>query len=364
MTILGRAGLRRAARPALAVLVATATLLVVAATACAESASISVTTTGGQPDAAAYVPRLFTVAGDATTGKNLYVKHRAVGGDACAPSAYSDPGSSWTGFYGLPVNGTFSFQKAVTWDSSGTWMFCFWLASDEREIATPISQAVTFRAPAVTMAPTLSPPVPRPGQRARLTVPGVSEAPRTLFAKVRQTDGSTCAPSYDAALGQSLFSGENVDGAFTGQAITVQNAPGRYTICFWVAGSSFDPAPVQVQSLTFGVVQPRAAVSSVSALNCETRQSLHGRILAQKVHAICLRYRFSTPPGAGARVAVSFVTPSRRTYKTVSVAWPGGATTMTTRALPGGAYVHRLGTWRAVLRVDGAWIMSRSFRVA
>jgi len=131
-----------------------------------------------------------------------------------------------------------------------------------------------------------------------------------------------------------------------------------------VAGSSFDPAPVQVQSLTFGVVQPRAAVSSVSALNCETRQSLHGRILAQKVHAICLRYRFSTPPGAGARVAVSFVTPSRRTYKTVSVAWPRGATTMTTRALPGGAYVHRLGTWRAVLRVDGAWIMSRSFRVA
>jgi hypothetical protein len=359
MTTLARAGLRHA----VAVLVATATLLVVATTASADSASMTVITTGGQPDPVAYVPRLFTVSGDTTTSKNLYVKHRAAGGAACAPSAYTDPGSSWTGFYGLPVDGTFSFQRAVTWDSAGTWMFCFWLASDEREIASPISQAVTFRPPTVTMAPTLSPPVPRPGQRANLTVPGVSEAPRTLFAKVRPTDGSTCAPSYDAAVGQSVFSGENVDGAFTGQAITVQNAPGRYRICFWLAGSAFDPTPVQVQSLTYDVVQPRPVVSSVSTLNCQTRQSLHGRILAQKVHAICMRYRFSTPPGAGARVAVSFVTPRRRTYKTVSVAWPSGAMTTTTRPLPGGAYAHRPGTWHAVLRVDGAWIMSRSFRV-
>ena len=364
MTTPARAGLRHAARSASATLVAIATLLVVAATASADSASISVMTTAGQPDAVAYVPRLFTVAGATTTAKYLYVKHRAAGGASCAPSAYTDPGSSWTGFYGLQVNGAFSFQKAVTWDSAGAWMFCFWLASDERAIATPIAQAVTFRQPMVTMTPTLSPRVPHPGQRARLTVPGVSEAPRTLYAKVHIADGTACAPNYDAALGQSLFSGENVDGAFTGQAITVQNAPGRYVICLWVAGTSFDPTPVLVQSMTFDVVQPRPVVATASTLNCQTHQSLRGRISARKVHAICVRYRFSTPPGAGTRVAVSYMTPKRKTYKTVSIKWPSGVTTMTTRALPGGAYVHRRGTWRAVLRVDGAWIMTRTFRVA
>ena len=135
-------------------------------------------------------------------------------------------------------------------------------------------------------------------------------------------------------------------------------------ICFWVAGSSFDPTPVGVQQMTFDVVQPRPVVSSVSTLNCQTRQSLHGRINARKVHAICLRYRFSTPPGARTRVAVSFVTPRRSTYKTVTVTWPSGATTMTTKALPGGAYLHRPGIWRAVVRVDGAWITTRTFRVA
>lgn len=341
----------------------TAALLGGAAAASADSASISVVTTAGQADPVAYVPRLFTVTGATTTGMYLYVKHRAAGGASCAPSAYSDPGSSWTGFYGLEVNGPFSFQKAVTWDSAGTWMFCFWLASDERTIATPITEAVTFRPPMVTMSATLTPAVPRPDQRARLTVPGLSEAPRTLFAKVRAADGATCAPNYDAALGQSLFSGENVDGAFTGQALTVQDTPGRYIICFWVAGSSFDPAPVQVQQMTFNVVQPRPVVSSVSTLNCPTRQSLHGRIDPRKVHAICVRYQFSTPPGAGTRVAVSFVTPRRSTYKSVTVTWPRGATTMTSKALPARAYLHRRGTWYAVLRVDGAWVRTKAVHV-
>jgi len=105
-------------------------------------------------------------------------------------------------------------------------------------------------------------------------------------------------------------------------------------------------------------------VATVTTLNCQNRQSVRGRIPARKVHSICVRYRFSTPPGDGARVAVTFVTPKRKTYKTVSMTWPSGATTMTTRALPGGAYVHRLGTWRAALRVDGTWIMTRTFRMA
>ena len=51
-------------------------------------------------------------------------------------------------------------------------------------------------------------------------------------------------------------------------------------------------------------------------------------------------------------------------YKMVSMTWPGGtSTTMTSKALPVRAYLHRRGTWYAVLRVDGAWVRTKALHV-
>jgi hypothetical protein len=37
--------------------------------------------------------------------------------------------------------------------------------------------------------------------------------------------------------------------------------------------------------------------------------------------------------------------------------------TLTTGALPIRAYKHRRGVWYAVLRVDGQWVKTKSFRI-
>jgi hypothetical protein len=349
--------------PARLAALVTALVLLVPGTALAESASITVTTSAGASDPVAFVPRIFTVSGTSTGAKYLFVKHRAAGGSPCAPSAYTDPGSSWTGFYNLAVNGAFSFPKAVTWDATGSWMFCFWLASDERGIVFPTSQTVGFRAPFGSMAGSVTPAVVRPDRAATFTITGTSEAPRYLFAKVRLASIGPCATTYDTDSGVSLISGENVDGSFTGRGVTIQPAPGQYLICAWLAGYSDDPRPIVVQPTTFPVQASPPVLSSASVLNCATRTSLRS-FRADTVRSVCMRYRFSTPPYAGQRLLVSYVTPARKTYKTVAAKWPtGGAKAGITPALLARAYKHRRGTWRAILRIAGKQVKVTTFRV-
>jgi hypothetical protein len=358
-----RPGARPAVRLALAALVTTAALAAGAAPALADGASISVTTVDGRSDPVAFIPRIFTVSGTAPAGSLLFVKHRAAGGAPCAPTAYSDPGSNWTGFYGLAVSGAFNIQKVVTWDAVGTWTFCFWLAPSERTIASAIAQAVTFRLPTGTMTGSAQPSVPRPGRSVTVTVTGVSEAPRTLYAKVRSALGAPCAQTYDADAGESLISGETVDGAFTGRANTVEPTPGQYVVCVWLAGTADDPMPVAMQTLSFNVQAIPPVLSSAVALDCSTRRVLH-RFRSTSVRAVCMRYRFSTSPYAGQRLLVSYVTPAHRIYKTVASRWPtGGARVGITPSLPARAYRHRRGTWHAILRIAGHQIKSTSFRV-
>src|SRR5437667_12302726 len=103
-------------RVALVGLATVVALLAAASTALAEGASLSVTTAGGQPDPVAHIARVFNVSGTAAAGKHLYVKHRAAGGAACAPSAFSDSGT-WpdVSFYGPAVSGPFSIQRILSW---------------------------------------------------------------------------------------------------------------------------------------------------------------------------------------------------------------------------------------------------------
>jgi hypothetical protein len=349
-------------RLAVLTLVATVTLAVSAGTSLA-AVSISITTADGRSDPVAFIPRIFTVSGTAPGATRLFVKHRAIGGASCAPSPYLDPGSSWTGFYDLAVNGAFSFPKAITWDASGSWMFCFWLASDERAISARIAQTVIFRLPTGSMSASVAPLLIRPNQRARVTVAGASEAARNLYAKVRRAGTGPCATAYDLDPGQSLISGENVNGAFTGDAITAQPAPGQYVVCAWLAGSSYDPAPIAIQSTSFSVVAKRPVLSSATVLDCSTKRTLRS-FRATTVRSVCMRYRFSTPPYAGQRVLVSYVTPAHKTYKTVASRWPtGGAKTAITPSLQARGYKRRRGTWHAILRIAGKQVKSTSFRV-
>jgi hypothetical protein len=345
-------------------LATSAALLAGAEAALADSASIAVTTADGRPDPAAYLPRVFTISGTAGAGKRLFVKHRAAGGGGCGPSALTDSGE-WldASLYGAPVSGAFTFQRALTFKAPGTWMFCFWLAPDETTITTPIAQAITFRSAAGTIAAAVRPTTARPGQRAYVTVSGQSEAPRRVYAKVRPAGGA-CAPSYDADPGEFMIDGWSVNGAYAINANTTQKTPGRYMICMWLAGSSDDtlPAAGPAQQL-FDVAPPPAAVSSVATLNCKSRKAI-GRVQRGKVKSVCVRYRFSRAPIAGAPVQVSYVTPTNRTYKTVTSTWPGGKTrSLTTASLPGRAYKHRRGTWRVVLRVAGSQVKRSAFRV-
>jgi hypothetical protein len=349
-------------RLAVLTLVATATMAVSAATALAD-ASISVTAADGRSDPVAFIPRIFTVSGMAPGATRLFVKHRAIGGASCAPSPYLDPGNSWTGFYNLAVNGAFSFPKAITWDAAGSWMFCFWFGADERAISAPVQQTVIFRLPTGSMSATVSPLLIRPNQRLQVTVTGTSEAARNLYAKVRRAGTGPCAAAYDLDPGQSLISGESVNGAFTGDAITFEPTPGRYIVCAWLAGPPSDSTPIAIQATSFAVTAKPPKVASVQPLSCSTRGVIR-RFKAADVRSVCIRYRFSARPYPGQRLLVSYVTPARKTYKTVTARWPTGDTrTIIVPGLPAKAYRHRHGTWRAILRMAGKELKHTSFKV-
>lgn len=355
----------RATRLLAPVVVSAAALLAGAQPAAADTASLSVTAANGQPDPVAYLPRIFTITGSAGANERLFIKHRAAGGGGCGPSALTDPGT-WldAAWYGAPVSGAFTFQRALTLRVPGTWMFCFWLAPDESSITQPITQTIAFRSAAGSIGATFNPATPRPGQRAYVTVSGQSEAPRRVYAKVRAADGVPCAPSYDADTGSYMIDGWSVDGPYSIKAYTSQAKAGQYMLCLWLSGSSDDTLPVAgpAQQL-FTVAPPPAVVSSVATLNCKSRKAV-ARVQRAKVKSVCLRYRFSRAPLAGARVQVSYMTPANRPYKTVASTWPGGkARTLTTASLPSRAYKHRRGTWRVVLRVAGSQIKRSSFRV-
>jgi hypothetical protein len=199
-------------------------------------------------------------------------------------------------------------------------------------------------------------------------VAGVTEATRRVYAKIRPVGGASCGPTFDADPGGEMIDGWSVDGAFSINAYVNDPVLGQYLVCMWLAGSSDDGAPVAgPQAQTFDVVRGRpVVVSSAAALNCKTKRAIRRISHAGKVKSVCMRYRFSSTPSEGERLSVSYVSPKRGTYKTVTATWPDGSsrTTITTATLPARAYKHRRGVWRVILRVDGKQIKSTPFRVA
>lgn len=247
-----------------AVVVALGALLLAAGPAHADSASMTVTATDGTPDPAAEVSRVFTISGTASTPKDLFVKYRPTGGAPCASTYLQDTGSRFGWSY-EDVNGDFSFKYAATWTPAGTFMFCYWLATEDDAITTPFTQAITFRPPSGTITATFNPITPRVNQLTTATITGSTETPARVFGKVRPAGGATCAPTYYQDTGLSVISYQDVNGAFVRQATVTQSTAGNYVLCLWLADSDTDTTPIAgPQPQPFTVLAPPRHSSTIS----------------------------------------------------------------------------------------------------
>jgi hypothetical protein len=224
--------------------------LIPAAAARADSATISVLNTAGQPDPAAGVPRTFQVTGATAAPEQVFVKYRNPGGAPCAPTASSDSGASgysdptqlpWADFWGDDVNGSFKVSDVFTWAGSGSYMFCIWIAKDENTSATPITQIITFRSPTGTISATVNPAHPARGKTAAVTITGTSEAPENVYATAHSA-AIPCSQNYDADSSLSgtvsVDSGASVNGSFVLNDSVRESGAGNYVLCLWLADAS------------------------------------------------------------------------------------------------------------------------------
>lgn len=253
-------------RAAAAVALLLLALLAFAGPALADSAFIAVNDTAGHSDPATDVPRTFVVSGTTATPENIYIKYRNPGGAPCGPTANSDSGrwfDGYGGWYSSPdtrgghANGNYSFSDVTSWDTPGTYVFCIWIAGGADTSVPAITQTITFRAPSGTITAAVNPITPQTNQDATITVTGVSEAPKRVYAAVRSAGPTPCAQTYDADTGQGLINGTSVNGNFSLTATTKQATAGSYLVCLWLADSDTDLTPVAgPQPMTFTVADP------------------------------------------------------------------------------------------------------------
>jgi hypothetical protein len=285
--------------PSLAAAAAAVVSLVAVAPAAADTAAITFTDAAGNNDPVAGVGRTLAISGNTASSKRIYVKYRAPGGAACAPSAASDSGDNdelaydfdSEDYYGQTVNGNFDLRSTGVWDEPGAVMFCIWLAASSDDPVTPISQVVTFRAATGSISASIAPATPEPGQDAAVTITGASEAPARVYATVRPAGGAACAATYSADSGTGIVDGESVNGSFSVQGTMRLEDAGQYQLCLWLADSSDDSSPTsgpQAVAFTVGsaptpvpesiptVSQPTKYASSVSLRRRGARYS--GRV--------------------------------------------------------------------------------------
>jgi len=331
----------------------------------ADSVAIGVTNATGQSDPMAFAPRVFTISGSSSTSRRLYIKYRAADGTACGTVPISEPGRWLTGFAGdSTVSGAFGFQKVITWDASGPYLFCYWLAASDSSIVAPMTQTIVFRPPtgAIDVAG-ISPAVPKPDQYFTLTLSGTTEAPARVYAKIRRAGGAPCADRYANDPGDNLRNGEDVGGPFTTFPETVEHDPGQYLVCMWLMGAANNPAIIGgPSSRIIRIVQPRPVISKLAAVDCRTHRALP-KVRVGKVTKVCARYAFSVEPRNGAKVTIAFMTPKGRRYTSLGLVWVEGSRAVTAKWLRSIAYRNRRGRWRMILRVNGQQIGSAAFHV-
>jgi hypothetical protein len=341
-------------------------LLVGASPAMANSVSISVTDAAGAMDPMAFSPRVFTISGSSSSSLRLYIKSRPADGTSCGTVPINEPGRWLSGFAGDPlVNGSFGFQRVITWDASGPYLFCYWLAPSDSSIVFPMTQTIVFRPPSGTIGvAAISPAIPRPDQYFKLTLSGTTEAPGRVYAKIRRAGGAPCAARYEQDPGANLRNGEDVGSPFSTYPETVEHKAGRYLVCMWLMGAPNNPAIIAGPvSREIAIVQPAPVVSKLYTLDCRTHRKL-ANVRIGKVKSLCVRYAFSVEPRNAAKVTIAFMTPKNNRYSSLRQVWAQGTRSAIAKWLKAKAYDTRPGRWRLILRVDGKAVGRASFRVS
>ena len=329
----------------------------------ADSASISVVTRGHH-DPVAYIGRVFTVSGAATTAKRLYVKHRAAGG-AGARRARSPTGNvARRVVLRRGRNGPSQLPAALAWGSPAPGCS----ASGSPPTSTPSRPdgrrpSTLPRARRHDRRRRLPPSRGRASERGH-SARGPTKSSRRVYAKLaRPTARRARATTMRAP--EASRRGVERRRRVQHDANASEVARARYMICLWLAGDSGDSSPVGgVRQQTLAVVST-AHTAGVLGRDAQVpdRQAPPAVERARRqavVHAVPL---LDAAAAAHTGVRCSFVTPAAHQYKTVSVTWPSGtSTTMTSKALPGARLPARRGTVRGVA-VDGAGIRTEAFRV-
>lgn len=248
----------RGRRTAATIATIAAGLLAIPAAAQADSATLQVLDSAGKSDPVADVGRTFKTSGNSAAPREVYVKYRPAGGAACTPSADTDSGRTDSALpYGVDVNGDFTVTRTGTWDTPGSVQFCIWIADTATQSVTPISQVITFRAPAGAVSATVTPIDAPPGQVLTATITGTTEAPKELYAAYRAAGGAACATSYSTDSGRGVVNGRDINGGFSETTTFTPDAAGDYILCLWVADSGSDSAPTAgPQAIPFRVVAP------------------------------------------------------------------------------------------------------------
>ena len=297
-----RAG--RTTRSLLGALATTAMLLVGAAPAMADSASISVAATGGQLDPVAYMSRVFTVSGTAT-GRQAPLRQTSRGGRRRLRADGLRRRGNVARRLVLRRGRERSVQsRADPRLGQARHLDVLLLARRGREHRHDPEHAGRHL------------PRARRHDRGRRLPRGPAARParpdhggghhRVVAARVRE-DPLGRRPSVREQLRRGprrrIRRGWSVDGAFSINANTTEAEPGTYLICLWLAGDSADSLPIGgVRQQTYAVVRPPTpSVSSIAIINCRTGKHLK-LIRAHATTSVCMRYRFSTPPAAGLSV--------------------------------------------------------------
>ncbi len=211
----------------------------------------------------------------------LYIKTRATGGPACAPTPQTDPGVTvgWGVFdAGEFLVGDNTRDIVTTWSEAGPRVYCAWLRSRASSafIAT-LNGTFTIASPTGAISGVVVPATAPRDQTFAVRVTGSSEVSRRLLWRIRPVGEPPCAVSPVLEPGNAGFEDAGtVLGSFSNQLLVHISDYGRYRLCIWVASSTSDTAPLGLNESQVWVPAP-ASVRTVVTIG-----SLPARIHIRK----------------------------------------------------------------------------------
>lgn len=293
------------------------TVLVLTAMSASSASAVSsiVSIDFGQPKSE--IAAVATFRTSATSALRLYVRTRAQGGPACAPTPYTDPGTYVVGYpsyYDIAVGDT-ALSKVLTWSSPGAFRYCAWLSSgtDSGPIDARSEGTFTVASPVGAITAVVAPPAVQKDQSFVVTVNGTSEVSRTLLWRLRSAAEPACTaqPSLDPGTA-SFTKQDTVLGNFSIPITLSIGEFGTYRFCSWVASNSSDIAALGVNETTISVPAPPAIVATRTSIVKafavgKRRVTVAARVSADTGNPAGRCQLIQRPPGGG---IIAFTSPN------------------------------------------------------